>query len=95
MFAESGVRLSGAPASYSLQNSAGNTVTRLFCAQCGSPLFGKNTGMPGFMTVMMGTLDSSERLVPQVAVFCRSRQHWDPEITTVQGFDAQPAWKPE
>src|SRR4051812_36797144 len=57
MFADSGVRLNGPVGAFEVVSEAGNTVTRLFCA-CGSPLFGKNSGMPGFMTVMVGTLDS-------------------------------------
>ena len=94
MFAEDGIRLKGEPATYSMTSEAGNTVIRLFCGRCGSPLFGKNTGMPGFMTVMMGTLDSSEGLKPQVAIFVRSRRHWDATDQAVQTFDAQPNWSP-
>jgi hypothetical protein len=71
MFAEDGIRLIGTPASYALTSAGGNTVTRLFCGRCGSPLFGKNTGMPGVMTVTLGTLDSSAGLKPEVAVFAR------------------------
>src|SRR5260221_14613105 len=57
MFAEADVRLQGPVSTYVLQSDAGNAVTRLFCSGCGSPLFGRNTGMPGFMTVSVGTLD--------------------------------------
>ena len=94
MFAEAGVRLTGSPARYELTSDAGNTVTRLFCGRCGSPLFGMNTGMPGFMTVTMGTLDSSDDLAPQVAIFTRTRRQWDPADPAVQAYDAQPGWKP-
>ena len=58
MFPEYAVTLAGTPASFSLSSDAGNTVTRLFCDICGSPLFGKNSRMPGFMTVTLGTLDT-------------------------------------
>ena len=94
MYAESGIRLSGQPASYKLQSSAGNCVTRLFCGTCGSPLFGKNSGMPGVMTVTMGTLDASEGMFPQVEIFVRTRRDWDRPNPAVQSFDAQPDWKP-
>lgn len=94
MFNESSVRIVGTPATYSMQSEAANTVTRLFCGKCGSPLFGKNTGMPGFVTVMMGTLDASDGLKPQVAIFCRSRTEWDVLDVSVQAFDTQPGWKP-
>ena len=94
MFAEDGVRVVGEPASFSLISEGGNTVTRLFCGTCGSPLFGKNTGMPGFMTVTLGTLDETDLLTPQVAIFARTRRHWDVMDTTLATFDAQPNWKP-
>jgi hypothetical protein len=94
IFAEEGITLSGRPASYALTSENGNTVTRLFCATCGSPLFGKNTGMPGFMTVTLGTLDEPDLLTPQVAVFARTRRHWDLIDTSVQSFNTQPGWKP-
>jgi hypothetical protein len=94
MFAEPAVRLSGSVGTFELVSEAGNTVTRLFCATCGSPLFGKNTGMPGFMTVMAGTLDKPDDLVPQVAIFARSRRPWDVMDTELATFDAQPAWQP-
>lgn len=95
MFREAGVRLKGDPAIYRMRSDAGSTVTRLFCGKCGSPLFGKNTRMPGFMTVMMGTLDTHEGLSPQVTIFARTCRHWDVVDPLTQAFDAQPAWAPD
>lgn len=95
MYEESGIRLFGTPATYTLQSEAGNVVTRLFCGTCGSPLFGKNSGMPGFMTVSMGTLDASDGLMPQVEIFIRTRRDWDRPNPDIQSYDAQPGWKPE
>ena len=95
MYPESGIRLSGQPATYEMQSRAGNTVTRLFCGICGSPLFGKNTGMPGVMTVTMGTLDVSDGMLPQVEIFVRTRRDWDRPNPAIQSFHAQPDWKPE
>jgi len=94
MFAEDGVSITGDPARFALTSEAGNTVTRLFCGKCGSPLFGSNSGMPGFMTVSLGTLDTPDLLTPQVAIFARTRAHWDVMDTSLATFDAQPGWKP-
>jgi hypothetical protein len=94
MFAETGVRLIGEPATFALTSEAGNTVTRIFCGTCGSPLFGKNSGMPGMMTVTLGTLDDPAGLTPQVAIFTRSRRAWDTADAGVTSFEAQPGWKP-
>lgn len=95
MFAESGISLAGPSASYSMSSESGSKVARLFCSKCGSPLFGKNSGMPGFMTVSLGTLDSPDDLVPQVVVFRRSRRSWDVMDETLPTYEAQPDWKPE
>ncbi|NJO34124.1 MAG: GFA family protein [Rhodospirillales bacterium] len=95
MFAENGVCLSGPTTSYSMPAESGNEVTRIFCSKCGSPLFGKNSGMPGFMTVPLGTLDSPDDLVPQVVVFARSRRHWDIVDENLPTYQAQPGWKPK
>ena len=94
MFAEDGVRISGNPATFSVTSESGNAVTRLFCGTCGSPLFGKNTGMPGFVTVTMGTLDTSDDLLPQVAIFTRTSMPWDTTSSSVQSYEAQPSWRP-
>ena len=97
MFPESGIRLIGDPATYMTTSSGGNTVTRLFCGNCGSPLFGMNTGMPGFMTVSLGTVDASEAayaLTPQVAIFARSRRRWDLMDAGLATFAVQPGWTP-
>ena len=94
MFPEAQVRISGAPGRFTLTSDAGNTVTRLFCGACGSPLFGMNTGMPGFMTVAAGTLDEPDRITPEVVVFARSRPHWDAMDAALPTFDDQPPWKP-
>ena len=94
MFAEQGVTIAGEPALYWLVSEGGNTVTRVFCGTCGGPLFGRNTGLPGFMTVTLGALDASDSLAPQVAVFARSRRAWDLMDPNVAIFFAQPGWKP-
>jgi hypothetical protein len=95
MYPEDKVRLTGKPAEYRLTGDSGSTVTRLFCGACGSPLFGMNSGMPGFMTVTLGTLDTPDALDPQVAIFARTRRHWDAMDPALATFAAQPTWKPQ
>jgi len=95
MFAADGIRLRGPTKTFELAAESGSTVTRLFCGDCGSPLFGRNSGMPGVMTVTVGTLDDPAGLEPQVVVFARSRRAWDVMDPALPTFAAQPAWKPE
>lgn len=94
MFPVEQIDVAGQMAEYEGTADSGNTVTHLFCAKCSTRLFGKNTGMPGVMTVGVGTLNDPDMVEPQVAVFARSRAHWDAVDARVQMFDAQPAWTP-
>lgn len=94
MFPVEGIRIAGAVSEFRLHAESGNAVTRTFCGGCGSPLFGRNTGMAGVMTVCVGTLDDPGAVTPQVTVFARSRNAWDAVETGLPTFDAQPAWKP-
>lgn len=95
MFPVEAISIKGSMSEYRSKAESGSTVSQLFCGTCGSRLFGRNTGMPGFMTLAVGTLDDPDLVEPQVAIFARTRPHWDAIDATVQIFDAQPAWKPE
>ena len=95
MFAAEQVQVRGAVAEFELESEAKSTVTRTFCPKCGTPLFGRNTRMVGFLTVSVGTLDDPDSVTPQVAVFARTRRRWDFADSALPTFDAQPEWKPE
>lgn len=95
MFPADVVRVFGPVTEFALVSAGNGVVTRTFCPTCGSPLFGRNTGMPGFLTVTVGTLDDPDGVTPQVVVFARSRCRWDPSDPTLPTFATQPDWKPE
>lgn len=88
-------KMSGPVREHTLTSEAGNTVTRGFCPGCGSPVFGRNSGMPGYVTITLGTLDDSSMFEPAVVVFARNRRPWDVMDRELPTFDAQPAWRPE
>ena len=86
-------RVTGIVAEFQLE-TAESIVTRTFCPKCGSPLHGRNTRMPGVLTFTAGTLEDPNSVVPQVAIFTRSKRHWDTASTEVAQFETQPPWKP-
>ena len=88
-------RLAGEIAEFKFTSEHGNEVARLFCPKCGSPILGRNSGMIGFVTITLGTLDEAAEFRPQVAIFARSRMPWDVTDDTLPTFDVQPDWKPE
>jgi hypothetical protein len=95
MFPLDRFKISGPVREYTLRSDAGNEVTRVFCPSCGSPILGRNTGMPGFVTVSLGTLDDSSMFQPGVTIFARNREPWDAMDESIATFDAQPEWRPK
>ena len=95
MYSESQLALEGRTSEFKLTSEAGNEVTRVFCPLCGSPILGKNTGMGGFVTISLGTMDDSNGLEPGVVVFSRNRKSWDVMDDAVASFDGQPEWSPD
>jgi hypothetical protein len=87
MFDAAHITVTGKLAEYTNRSDAGNTI-RPFRARW-RKLFGKNTGMPGFMTIAAGTFDEPDWLEPAVTVFA-SRCHWDFMDPAVATYDAQP-----
>jgi hypothetical protein len=94
VFEASRIEIDGTLAEFRSTSAAGNTVSHRFCPQCGTRLFGSNTGMPRHMTVALGTLDEPESLTPEVAIFTRYRCRWDGLDPAVEAYDVQPDWKP-
>jgi hypothetical protein len=96
MFPADKITVRGDVSEFRLTSDTESVVTRTFCPKCGSPLFGRNSRMTGFVTVSVGTLDDPDTVTPQVVIFARSRRHWDSASSgDLITFDAQPSWKPE
>jgi hypothetical protein len=94
MFAASDVQISGQTGEYQIVANNGNRVTKGFCPNCGSPVFGSNSGSGDFITISLGTFDDSTCFEPQVIIFARNRKPWDLIDETLPTFDTQPDWKP-
>jgi hypothetical protein len=94
MYAEHQFHFSGRLGEFQLVSEASNKVTRVFCPSCGSPIYGKNSGMPGFLNVTLGTLDDSSSFTPQVTIFARNRKPWDLVAIGLPTFEAQRGWEP-
>ena len=51
MFPSDKIQALGNVSEFKLPSENASIVTRTFCPKCGSPLFGRNTKIPGFTTV--------------------------------------------
>lgn len=89
-FAEQAYAVQGPVADYVWTADSGGTVTTSFCGQCGSPLFGKSTSMPGLKMVRVGALDDPGVYEPRMAVFAKSRLPWAPRDERFPEFQEMP-----
>ena len=66
---EAKVEISGAVSSYSHISDSGSTMTKRFCSNCGSLLFGSNSAKPNVVSIRAGTVDQLALIKPQINLF--------------------------
>jgi hypothetical protein len=67
----------GSPRYFDLTADSGNTTRRYFCANCGSPLFGRPGISPDMVTIRAGSLDDPSVFRPRRDIYTASAQPWD------------------
>jgi hypothetical protein len=72
----------------SFRNAAG--VERLFCSNCGSPIFGKRDSMPETVRVRIGTLDTPVDARVSAHIFVGSKAEWDEIHDDVPQYEERP-----
>ena len=72
---EDEVEISGEVSSYSHTADSGNKMTKRFCKNCGTLLFGNSSGRNNVMSIRAGTLDQLDLIKPSENVFMESRVH--------------------
>lgn len=87
---EAALKVSGNVRGFEWKADSGNTVTTSFCPTCGSPLFGKSSGMPGMVTFRAASLDTPEAVSPQMAVYTKRLLAWDHLDPTLPAFQEMP-----
>ncbi|HJU18853.1 MAG TPA: GFA family protein [Stellaceae bacterium] len=87
----------GAPKLYVKTADSGNTVTRAFCPECGSPLFLRVSARPDLVGIRVGTLDDPSGFRPEADIFVKSAQPWDhmnPELPKYPAYPPGKAYEP-
>lgn len=95
MFALNAVTLRGTMREFSYTSDKGSQVTKGSCAICASPIYGKNTHTPDYLTLTLGTMDDARDLEIGIVIYTRDKPHWDQLEQDVVSFATQPDWKPE
>jgi len=70
------VSISGETRGYSVKGSAGLTVDRHFCPQCGTPVFSQLLELPDLLFIKLGTLDDPNAITPTGHMWCDSMLSW-------------------
>ncbi len=74
----SGFRVTqGTPKRYVAKADSGNEVTRLFCGDCGSPIYIQVSTRPDIVGLRVGTLDDPSEFKPEADIFVKSAQPWE------------------
>lgn len=87
---ETAMKVSGNVRGFEWEADSGNTVVTSFCPTCGSPLFGKSSGMPGMVTFRVASLDTPEAVSPQMAVYTKRLLAWDHLDPALPAFQEMP-----
>lgn len=81
--------LQGEPRGYSKRAANGNTVTRNFCPDCGTPLYSESDGNRDIVVVRNSSLDDPSVFPPQMDIFTDDAQPWDcmdPDLAKFPGM---------
>jgi hypothetical protein len=71
------LKISGEVKYYDKMGDSGQTISRGFCPNCGSALFGKPAIQPDLITIRPGTLDDPSTFQPAIDIYVASAQPWD------------------
>jgi hypothetical protein len=88
LVARNALKVAGTPRSYrTIGSENGNSRERLFCGDCGSPIFTILHERPDLVIVKSGTLDDRAGLDPSADVWWRRAQDWLVPHPTRARFD--------
>ena len=79
--------LSGTPKRFAHETDSGSQMTKTFCPNCGSLLFGSNSRREGVVSVYVGSLEQPSWLQPQFNVWTSrafSCTPLDPEVVAFE-----------
>lgn len=75
-------RQTGETAIFGDVGESGQTVSRHFCGNCGTPIVSIAEAILGLTLIKAGGLDQPGRWTPSVEAYCTTGLPWVPEITS-------------
>ncbi len=77
---------SGRVKGYTTRGDSGNTITREFCPECGSPLFTRAQAYPNLVWIKAGSLDEPESIKPSHQIWTERAVPWAHINPTLPAF---------
>jgi hypothetical protein len=78
--------VAGQVKSYTKHGDSGNSITREFCPECGSPLFTRAPAKPQFVWLKAGSLDNPQLVKPIHQIWTDSAVPWADIDRELPGF---------
>jgi hypothetical protein len=66
----------GRPKEFTTLSETGSHVTRVFCGECGSPIYSYSDAQEEFCAVKVGSLDEPENYKPRIHIWMSEAQPW-------------------
>jgi hypothetical protein len=80
----------GTPRQYVATADSGNTITRVFCGDCGTPLYVQVSTRPDLVGLRVTTQDDPSDFRPDADIFVQSAQPWDHMDPTLPKYPTYP-----
>ena len=87
---EENFEINGELNNYTHLSDAGNNMTKYFCPNCGSQVFGKNSGRPGIITLRAGTVNEKDIIKPIRNLFLKSKVPSTPINSNLEACEGMP-----
>jgi len=91
LVATEALEVSGNVASYTKTADSGNQISRQFCPNCGTQLFGLSSGRPQFRVVRAGNLDEPSSIKPTTNIWTASAPAWACLDSSLENIAGQPS----
>ena len=93
-FPKDSVTITGETSSYTSVADNGAEVTRHFCPECGSRIFGTNNVLTTIMSITAGSLDDNSWFKAGAIVYNKRKPEWDFMDESILTFEEMPPIPP-
>lgn len=94
-FNKDDVVVEGDTQSFGSTTDTGSLLTRHFCPNCGSRLFGTNSMSPNIISVAAGSFNDNSWFKPNLIVYNKRKPDWDYMDESIPKFEEMPPMAPK